>query len=246
MVRTPMGFRLIGHEQMQAGSFEPKETRLVTRLLEKAEVFVDVGANIGYYTALACHAGKTVLCVEPLAENLEFLYRNLRENGWEGVEVFPVGVSSRPGVMTLYGAGTGASLIAGWAGSSELLRRDVALSTLDILLGERFAGRTLLIKVDVEGAERDVLLGAERTLDARPAPIWLMEVHWRFHDGKTNEDFPAVFELFRSAGYYAWAIDGSELFTAEQVEQWMRTRADDYVECVYLFSRDALAGEVLS
>src|SRR5947207_15721621 len=54
VVRTPLGFRLASgyhpaYAQMRAGTFEPDETRLLARMLTRADVFIDVGANPGYY-----------------------------------------------------------------------------------------------------------------------------------------------------------------------------------------------------
>jgi FkbM family methyltransferase len=206
-VSTPYGVRLMGHPQMVSGAFEPQERAVVQRLLQDTDVFVDVGANVGLYTCLARSAGKTVLAIEPLQSNLDYLYANLRANGFDDVEVFPVGLSDRPGLSTLYGMATGASLIRGWAGAPSTLNRTVPLSTLDLLLGERFRDRRLLIKVDVEGAELGVLRGATRTLARVPSPVWLVEVtRGEHHPTAVNEDFSAVFCTFREAGYAAFHV----------------------------------------
>lgn len=95
-VPTPFGLRLMGHPQMVTGAFEPQERAVLERLLHDSDVFVDVGANVGLYTCLARSAGKTVLAIEPLQRNLDYLYANLRANGFEDVEVFPVGLADRP------------------------------------------------------------------------------------------------------------------------------------------------------
>ena len=68
---TPHGFRLVGNRAMQDGTFEAEETALVKQYLGNAEVFVDVGANIGFYTCLARSLGKHTIAVEPLAQNLD-------------------------------------------------------------------------------------------------------------------------------------------------------------------------------
>ena len=130
---------------MQSGAFEPQETALIRKLLDGAEVFVDVGANIGFYTCLARALGKYTLAVEPLPQNLAYLYANPEANGWTDVEICPCGLAKLPGLATLYGGSTGASLVKGWAGASPLLRQLVPLSTLDIVLGQRFNGPQLLI-----------------------------------------------------------------------------------------------------
>src|SRR5262249_38632156 len=114
---TPMGFRFGGlssqhHVAMQAGTFEPHEGAALSGIIEKVDVFVDVGANVGYYTCIARQLGKLAVAIEPMPKNLAVLYENLRLNSWEDTEVIPMGVSDRPGVATLFGASsTGASLV---------------------------------------------------------------------------------------------------------------------------------------
>jgi hypothetical protein len=52
---TPMGFKFTGNRSMQEGRFESEETKVVIKLLQRVNIFINVGANIGYY---CCHALK--------------------------------------------------------------------------------------------------------------------------------------------------------------------------------------------
>src|SRR5919108_3469456 len=171
---TPLGFRFGGNERMQLGSFEPHETGLLQELVDDTDVFIDVGANIGYYACLMRSLGRHVVAIEPLRQNLEFLLRNLKENGWSDVEVLPLAMAAEPGISEIYGGGTGASLISGWAGASPVLRQTVPVNTLDNVVGSRFEGGRVLIKIDVEGAELNVLRGATHLLSSEPPPRWLI------------------------------------------------------------------------
>jgi FkbM family methyltransferase len=209
-IPTAYGVKLMGHAGMEAGVFEPRETEVARRRLADADVFVDVGANIGLYTCLARALQKQVIAIEPLPRNLEYLYANLRANGFNDVEVFPLAVGAAPGLATLFGAATGASLIRGWADAPAPMQRTIPLSTLDTLLGDRFHGRRLLIKIDVEGGELGVLTGAVRTLARTPAPVWIVEITaGEMHPGRVNVDRLSVFRLLENAGYRAEPIDGS-------------------------------------
>jgi FkbM family methyltransferase len=158
-VVTPLGFKLISgfhpaYEMMRNGTFEPDETALIQRFLGKVDMFVDVGANLGYYTCLALHSGKSVIAFEPQKQNLQCLFQNLLVNGWQdGIEVYPVALSRKSGLLTLYGAsGPSASLIQNWAGYSPRFHQIVPVSTLDNVLGQRLLNQRLFIKIDVEGA----------------------------------------------------------------------------------------------
>jgi hypothetical protein len=82
------------YAQMRAGTFERVETETISRLLNDADVFVDVGANIGYYSLLALQRGKRVVAFEPQGHNLRAFYASLEANGWQDpVEVFPVALA---------------------------------------------------------------------------------------------------------------------------------------------------------
>lgn len=237
---TPHGFLLAGDEAMVGGTFELVETEAILRALASCDAFVDVGANIGFYSCLARSKGRPVIAVEPLADNLEYLFLNLRANGWEETEIFPVGLAEAPGIAVLYGGSTGASVIRSWAGNSPASNRCIALSTLDTLLRNRCPDQRLLIKIDVEGAEYGVLAGARDTLLRVPAPRWVVEVCLTEHhpDG-INPRFGDVFALFREAGYEAFTLDpdGSRLVTREQVSEWVRDRSRPRGLANYLFQR---------
>jgi len=229
LVMTPYGFKLAGtnsihHLAMQRGEFELAETELFRDFFGDSDVFVDVGANIGFYTCLARMAGKKVVAVEPLPKNLKHLQANLLANDWSDVEVFPVGLSDHPGLATLYGgSSTGASLIASWAGASKMFRQVIAISTLDILLGNRFASKKIFIKIDVEGVEYPVILGAAGVMRMDPKPIWVIEICLNeFHPDGINKDFRKIFEVFWQHGYEARTADHQDkLILPADVKKWV-------------------------
>ena len=252
--RTPFGFVLVGsrsihHRAMQNGTFERTEVDLVCELLENAQVFVDVGANVGFYSCLARTRGAHVVAVEPQPLNLKYLYGNLLSNGWPDVEVFPVGVAKDPSVVTLYGASTtGASLIANWAGASKRVSQTIPVSTIDIILGSRFLGRNVLIKLDVEGAEYAALQGASMTLRSTPAPTWLVEVCLdEFHPLTPNPNYRATFELFWDNGYEAWTTNSPRRrIERADVYRWCQLGRSDSGVINYLFMRSPTKRTALS
>lgn len=236
---TPFGFRFMGNARMQDGSFEPDETRLLQRVASETDVFVDVGANIGYYVCLMRSLGKYVVAIEPLRQNLDFLFANLAANRWTDVEVLPVGLAAKPGILEIYGGGTGASLIANWAGASGALHNTIPIGTLDNTLGARFDGRRLFIKIDVEGVELDVLHGARRTLALSPAPRWLIEICLtENHPDGCNPDFPKVFDLLWANGYTARSVEaGLRSVGPTDVERWFANRRRDFGYVSFFFEK---------
>jgi len=209
---TKLGFKLLGSQAMRHGEFEPEETAIVKRLLPSVDVVINVGANVGYYCCIALSQRKNVVAFEPMTLNLRCLLKNVKANDWlSRFELHPVAVTNKVGVVDIYGSGSGASLVRGWAGNPEGYAKSVTSTTLDSALGRRFQGRQCLIVVDVEGAEQLVLEGTSLILDTRPRPIWMMEVVIAEHqpEGVTiNPNLSSTFNLFWSRGYEAWTADG--------------------------------------
>lgn len=210
-ITTPWGFLLAGHGAMARGEFEPEETQLVSRLLDDVEVFVNVGANIGYYCCHALNRGIGVIAVEPMERNLHYLLKNIHGNGWAGkAQVFPVAAGAATSVLQMWGSGTGASLIRGWAGIPQSYVRLVPVLTLDRILGATLAGKKALILADIEGAELAMLEGALSTLSNSPRPEWLIEISATEHQPAgvlVNPNFSKTFEMFFSLGYEAYTAD---------------------------------------
>jgi len=103
-IKTPWGFTHAGNPQMAAGTFEPQETLLVRELLREVDIFVNIGANVGYYCCHALSLGKPVIAVEPIVRNLHYLIRNITENGWAGqADIFPVALGEKTDVLRMYG-----------------------------------------------------------------------------------------------------------------------------------------------
>ncbi|MBW6398581.1 FkbM family methyltransferase [Roseomonas sp. HJA6] len=163
MVMTP---QLVVYRQWEA-----QLSALLPRLCPQGGVFVDVGANFGYFTCLlAARMGRSgggrIIAIEPNPELLDLLRTNIGIN-WSGapVRVEPVAVAETPGEMMLtipdgrFANGTLAPLEAE---GRELRAHRVSVTRLDDLL--RQEPRIDLIKIDVEGFEPAVLRGGAETL----------------------------------------------------------------------------------
>lgn len=222
---------------MATGGFERDEIALFLRYLQGASACIDIGANIGLYTCLAVSQGKQAIAVEPLSNNLKLLYANLVCNGFLDVEVFPLGLSSKGGIKRLFGYGTGASFVSGWAGFSDGFYEVVPVTTLDAIAYARFKGRAIVIKIDVEGFENELLKGAENTLGRVPKPTWLVEVNLDQHfPGGLNQGFCETFEIFWRHGYEARTADSDErLVTVKDVGRWANQGHVDFGSHNYLF-----------
>lgn len=161
--------------------WEAELSALLPQLCSPGSVFVDVGANFGYFTCLlAAHlgqaAGSRVVAVEPNPDLLRLLRINVGIN-WSGaaVRIEPVAVGSEPGEMMLSipeDRSANGTLAPLEAKGLALRKHKVPVMRLDDLL--RDEPRVDLIKIDVEGFEPAVLRGAVETL-GRPGLRLVLE-----------------------------------------------------------------------
>jgi FkbM family methyltransferase len=150
--------------------------------LPPAGVAVDIGANLGEWAVpLARRAGPAgrVLAIEPAPRAAAALGKTLAANALAQAEVIICAVGDHDGaaefavpIVTSVRIDTGTARIGPAATGQEVLR--VALRSLDSLAAEHHLDRIDLIKVDVEGHERQALDGARATL-ARFRPALVLE-----------------------------------------------------------------------
>lgn len=245
-IRSPLGFTLRGGGIQATADFEPHEVAFIQRELPACEAFIDIGANVGLYTCLACQAGKTTtIAIEPFPDNQRYLLWNLLDNDFGDVRVHPVALGAQPGLLTLYGSGTGASFISGWAGATQ--QTTVPVATLDsVVRGSGLIGQRMLIKVDVEGAELGVLEGAFETLAASPSPLWLVEINLHeHHPAGQNPDFEKAFQTFWAHGYSAVSVDADRPVTPAEVADWVSKGRRSFGGHNYVFRKEARGDQLL-
>jgi FkbM family methyltransferase len=166
------------------GAWEPENAAFLAEHLGPGQVALDVGAHVGHFTILAAArvgGSGRVLAFEPAPSNLERLRRNLALNDLgRPVEVLPVALSARRGTASFFDDGgtdgTEFSMVAPrQEGSGRAF--DAAVETIDDVCAARQIERVDLVKIDVEGAEAEVLRGGERVLAASPRVTLLIELH---------------------------------------------------------------------
>ncbi len=165
------------------GTYEICGTRLMQAFLRPGMTFVDVGANIGYYTLLAVRAirdATAVYAFEPNAGVRTRLEENLRLNGVFGrVQVRRQAVARASGEIAFYKStasdNSGLSSILPGSGRSDEAEVVPSVS-LDDFATTLPAGRSIdLIKIDVEGAELEVLAGGAGLLARADGPALVFE-----------------------------------------------------------------------
>lgn len=169
------------------------------RWIEPGSLFVDVGANVGTYSLWAAFHGATVVAVEPDPSVLPLLIRNLDLNPSLDIEVIDSALSDAEGTALLIQRRSGLSAL-GTDGSTV----EVSTRTLDSVLRGRRAG----VKLDVEGFERLVLVGAIESL--RNHRIRLLQIEWNDTCERAMEETRApTAELLSDLGYVFKRPDAS-------------------------------------
>jgi FkbM family methyltransferase len=146
-------------------TYEVLELELLELLLQPGMTVLDVGANVGIHTSIAARSvapGGTVYSFEPVPENFEILVRNLARNQLTNVVVEQIAIGNEVGRSTIY-------LADHSIGTHSLLRSDksnlaqslsVPITTLDNYFCDQMPDVVNLLKIDVEGYEPNVLMGA--------------------------------------------------------------------------------------
>lgn len=205
--KSPWGFSLFENENnkfMSMGEFEKKETEFFRKIIKDFDIFVNVGANVGYYCLHALSFGIETIAVEPNKTNCKLLTKNVDANGFsDSFSLYPVGASSKNGIARLYGSGTASSFIKGWANNANENFSLIPLLSIDQITNTILNKKTL-IWIDVEGFEFEVLNGAKEFLSKFPKPIIVIEITTNQHQpkgSKWNSNFLKTFELLWSYGY---------------------------------------------
>lgn len=198
-----------------AGVYEPFTTGIIKGLVAPGTHFVDIGANVGYYTLIAARqAGKRghIYAFEPDPYNYDLLQRNVEVNHYENVTPARLGLSNKKGRATLY---LQKDNLGAHSLSNHHLRTDrsveIATATVDELFGE---GRVDVIKMDVEGAEGLVLEGARQVLK-KQKPTIVMEYAPYLITGMGGDPWDILGQI-RGLGYQIRAIDDVRETVKEQ------------------------------
>jgi FkbM family methyltransferase len=200
----------VAREVCYTGLYEPQETQLASRLVRAGDVFVDVGANWGYFALAAAHwvgpSGR-VLAFEPEPRLFDLLSANLRINGLAWVEAHRRAVAAERGTLRFSAFVTGSD---NWGRSHSVASGAAAdfesdAVALDDVLDDAGIDRVQLTKIDVEGGEIDVLTGMRRGLQSGRYRYLLVECHPDLLAQRGHDEAAALRPLVE-AGYRLWAI----------------------------------------
>ncbi len=235
-VKTPSGatFRLAGSNYLSfelfwkgTGYYEPITTLLLQELVQPGGTFLDVGANIGFYSLVisTLKPGTKVVAFEPNPRNFLLLQNNARLNGYKNITCELLAASDHDGVAKLYlsKSDMSASLLPDFEDSAAM-PIEVRTTTLDTYMDRNPPKGPVVIKVDVEGHEAAFFRGAEQTLKTIRPDI-ITEVALAYDEEVTDS--------FKRLGYHLYPITDRGLLPADEFRPVVRDR---FVFLNYLIS----------
>jgi FkbM family methyltransferase len=201
--------KAIGRSIWTTGTYDLAVSEVLVRLIEPGDVVVDAGANIGYMTLLAATAAGPsgiVFSFEPHPELFAVLEQNvaaarrsramastvlrnvaLGDRAGQAELVLPAALADNEGVAHVSGRDTGSGR-----------RIAIGMETIDDAIATRSVG---MLKLDVEGYERQVLEGASKAMASRH----VRHVVFEDHRGRGSD----VIRLLESWGYEVYSVGWS-------------------------------------
>jgi FkbM family methyltransferase len=194
-------------------SYEPPTSKTLRFFFDRVSTFVDVGANIGFYSLLAglWNSGVRIMAFEPVPEIFQHLEANILANQLGSrISSYQMALSDRTGTSTFYlpigGASmdcemTGTLVSDGWQSRKQSRRLEVITSTFDDFEKDHPV-KLELVKIDVEDFEASVLKGMQATI-RRDKPFIVCEILPRQHGNLET------LQIVESLGYTAYWITPS-------------------------------------
>lgn len=198
------------------GEYEPETANYILQKIQSGYSFIDVGANAGYYSLLAAsqvnNPSQKIIAVEPMDKNISQINNHSKLNKISRIEVLPFAVSDTNQELEFSAS---ENLAANTYNSeSEFFKSapkiKIQAKTLDTICRDYKFGK-LLLKIDVEGAEADVLKGAAEVI-TKHHPEIILATHECHVKGVEQE----CLNILINAGYKCLKIDEQKYVKGQQ------------------------------
>jgi FkbM family methyltransferase len=218
---------------VKTGCWEPEEAAFLRTVLRSGANFLDVGANVGYFTLLASSIvgpNGRVVAIEPESRNVELLRANAWRNKAWNVQIIPVAADAETGYV-------GLRLSAVNRGDHQVVAASTHSGSLvpAARLDELIAGTPVdVIKIDVQGLDHQVVEGLVDVLGENPGVVVMCEF-WLTGMEQRGIDPRAVIARYEQLGLRIGLLGAAGSVThttAADVIEACRTRENDFVNLV--------------
>lgn len=209
------------------GTYEPQSLHLAMEIMRNGGWFVDVGASFGLFSCLLSSLPSVkTLSIEPYYEAFGQLCHNLEYNKLNNVVAFNGCASNASSVAKFCCPSPGniglGKMLPGEEGSFDYLTGACSLAKIFQEVG---VSSVQLLKIDVEGAEMNVLKSLDLSGENRPMHI-ITE-----YQSIINPEVASLFNFLQQNGYQAFMVDGSPLaapptITPTECNLWFKSSYD--------------------
>lgn len=190
------------------GSYETKKQMLMAKFIREKMICYDIGAHTGYYTLMFSRlSGKRgrVFSFEPNPFNLFYLLKHLELNKIKNVNAFPVALWEKEDYIPLV-------LNSSMSCLNKNTKKNLLVPTfkIDNLISQGYIVSPDIVKIDVEGAELEVLKGMENALRTKSIILFIA-----LDDRGKREN---VFSFLENLGYKVYNLDRKTINLSQVVE----------------------------
>lgn len=201
----------VGQPTFLNRDWEHNETLYLVENVAPDSIFVDIGANIGYYTVLASSlvgASGRVFSFEPDRQNFQILEQNLALNHCDNVTLHSCALGETDDLQCLYksDSNSGDHRLSIFAFEKDRETELVPVRRLDSFLNTLAPGKRIAMKMDVQGFEVHVMRGMTRILEERDVYLVMAELCPKLISLSGDEP-DDMLELFKDAGFRPFLLD---------------------------------------
>jgi len=209
-------------EQYYLEEYEEDVLNFLTKNLKEESVFLDIGANIGFYTNLGgafCKKGK-VIAFEPISKIFNQNEKSIKNNGFDNVNLIKAacGEKEKEGKIYITNNNVAASSILNREKTNKV--ENIKIIKVDDLVKEKVD----IVKMDIEGYEYYALIGMKKILE-RDHPKMIIELNIPTYESIKKGMTKKLLSFLESLGYSLFVIENGKMkkdfFKEENIEKYL-------------------------
>lgn len=177
---------------------------LIVSCLSQGGTFLDIGANVGYFSLLAAKLPNVkVFSFEPSPREIKRLYRNISLNQVANIAILPYGLAEKEQIIPLNIAGMwnpGMNSVVNLSEHADE-KIDCYFTSLDSLVPSSIFPDVRLCKIDVEGFEMSVLQGMSKSMELMKNVTFVVEISPGYL-AKAGYQAQDIYDFFEDHGYH--------------------------------------------
>lgn len=215
----------VGRSIYLRGFYEVAVEKYIRENLKPGDVFIDIGANVGYFTIIASGiVGKKgeVHSFDPHKNVNALLSESIQRNGYKNIKLNKKALSDKEEYLSFVALKNSAfSWTLPVGKQTRESEEKVSAIPLDKYASSQIKRPLSMIKIDVEGAEVNVLRGAREVLSDNDPAIILEAQDWSLERfGNSIDD---IFICLNELGYSAYDLAGAEISNADVARKHLKS-----------------------